>query len=221
MAGSHQIAYALRLIAFASLAAFCGWIFPVMVRAVACTVGGSQTTVLTLCKPASGETGWATYINANWDAIDALFQGTGQLRVTKGGTGLGTGGTAGNVLASDGTNWLSTTNVRGFTDTNSAVWLQQVATTTAVNAAMLYNAQTGRGPALVATGSDTNISIRVLPKGSGGVTVDNNYIENTAMTAPSAPGQNGARIYATTTGGKVTLCAIFPTGAAQCFATQP
>lgn len=42
-----------------------------------------------------------------------------------------------------------------------------------------------------------------------------------AVTAPSAPGTDGVRIYARESGAKTQLCALFATGAAQCFATEP
>lgn len=42
------------------------------------------------------------------------------------------------------------------------------------------------------------------------------------VTAPAAPAANGARLYAKDNGaGKTQLCAIFSSGAEQCFATQP
>jgi hypothetical protein len=56
---------------------------------------------------------------------------------------------------------------------------------------------------------------RNLVQASGG------YHEFLEMTAPSAPGANGARLYAEDSGGKTRLCALFPSGAAQCFATEP
>jgi hypothetical protein len=38
----------------------------------ACTPLGTTTPNLSLCKPASGETGWASAVNGNWDSIDTL-----------------------------------------------------------------------------------------------------------------------------------------------------
>ena len=75
--------------------------------AVVCTPSGTTTAILQLCKPASGETGWTTAINANWDLLDGLF-GTGNiLKVANGGTGLSSPGATGNVLTSNGTAWVS------------------------------------------------------------------------------------------------------------------
>ena len=75
----------------------------VILAYAACTSGGTATTVLSLCKPASGETGWAAVINANYDTIDALFQAGSLLKVTAGGTGLSTAGSdASKALMSNG-----------------------------------------------------------------------------------------------------------------------
>src|SRR5881296_1471075 len=43
--------------------------------AVVCTPLGTTTPILQLCQPASGETGWATAINNNFDVIDRQFAG--------------------------------------------------------------------------------------------------------------------------------------------------
>jgi hypothetical protein len=51
---------------------------------------------------------------------------------------------------------------------------------------------------------------------------DGGLFEYTEMTAPAAGAANTARVYAKDNGsGKTQLCAIFNTGAEQCFATQP
>lgn len=52
------------------------------------------------------------------------------------------------------------------------------------------------------------------------------YFENASingyeMTAPAAPAANGFKIYAVDVAGKTNLCALFASGAAQCFAAQP
>jgi hypothetical protein len=48
------------------------------------------------------------------------------------------------------------------------------------------------------------------------------YIYGSEATAPSAPSADGFRLYAQDNGGgKTQLCALFSSGAAQCFATQP
>jgi hypothetical protein len=48
------------------------------------------------------------------------------------------------------------------------------------------------------------------------------FLQTSEITAPSAPGANGAVVYAKDNGsGKTQMCAKFNTGAEQCFATQP
>src|SRR5881396_2803539 len=55
--------------------------------AVVCTPSGTTTAILQLCKPASGETGWSTAINNNWQILDNLFNSNGTLKTQFGGTG--------------------------------------------------------------------------------------------------------------------------------------
>lgn len=58
-------------------------------------------------------------------------------------------------------------------DSNGNEVLEHTATTSAVNHFSITNAATGNSPALVATGSDTNIDITLTPKGSGVVNATN------------------------------------------------
>ena len=55
--------------------------------AVVCTPLGAMTPILQLCQPASGETGWTTAINNNWQILDNLFNSNGTLKTQFGGTG--------------------------------------------------------------------------------------------------------------------------------------
>jgi hypothetical protein len=59
--------------------------------------------------------------------------------------------------------------------------LKFVETSSAVNEFTITNNSTGNNPILSATGTDTNIGISILPKGSGKVTIDN-------LTFPAADG---------------------------------
>jgi hypothetical protein len=58
-------------------------------------------------------------------------------------------------------------------DTNGNELFGVTATASAVNELTVANAATGTPPTISATGSDTNISIRLAPKGTGAVTANN------------------------------------------------
>ena len=66
-------------------------------------------------------------------------------------------------------------------DTNGNELFKLTATGSAVNELTLANAATGNKPTLTASGGDTNISVAILPKGSGQVIIDN-------LTFPAADG---------------------------------
>ena len=66
-------------------------------------------------------------------------------------------------------------------DTNGNELFKLTATSSAVNELTLANAATGNKPTLTASGSDTNISVAIQPKGSGTITLDN-------LTFPAADG---------------------------------
>lgn len=55
----------------------------------------------------------------------------------------------------------------------------------------------------------------------GTFTVGANFEELTSMTPPSAPAATKARLYADTSGGKVRIMALFPSGVAQQLAIEP
>lgn len=73
-------------------------------------------------------------------------------------------------------------------------------------------------------GSGTNRNLTLL---GAGVTLEatpgtSTYLAMSEISAPSAPAANGVRIYTEDNGaGKTRVCALFNSGAAQCFATQP
>jgi hypothetical protein len=68
-----------------------------------CTPLGSRTTVLQLCKPASGEFGWDTSVNGNMDVLDGLFTGVSILKAANGGTQVdGSAAANGKLLIGNG-----------------------------------------------------------------------------------------------------------------------
>lgn len=56
-------------------------------------------------------------------------------------------------------------------DSNGNEWLMQTATASAVNAVNLANAATGTNPSITATGTDTNVGLNLVPKGTGSVQI--------------------------------------------------
>lgn len=105
--------------------------------------------------------------------------------------------------SSDNTIW-TLDNVEPNTtqlDANGNVLLKYSATASAVNEVTITNAATGSGPTISATGSDSNIDLNFVAKGTGTVTINN--FQSAAVT--SIPGTNSApgklRVYEQTTNG--------------------
>ena len=67
----------------------------------------------------------------------------------------------------------------------------------------------------------THSSAINIANGSGPVALNANYMHLAHIGTPGAGGANSARLFAQTTGGKVSLKVIFPSGAAQTIATEP
>jgi hypothetical protein len=81
--------------------------------------------------------------------------------VTSNGTAITA--TAGNLIAT------SPRFVTGINDTNGNELFLLTATASAVNEFTIANAATGGSPTITASGGDTNISIGLIPKGSGAI----------------------------------------------------
>lgn len=105
---------------------------------------------------------------------------------------------------------IDLTSTKGIRDANDNELLTFIQTTSAVNELTLKNAATGNAPDLCATGGDTNIGIRLVPKGSG----DINLAPSAAATTVNIQ-VNGADpkrgIY-------VPASAMFPSTTAGCAA---
>jgi hypothetical protein len=96
--------------------------------------------------------------------------------VVKGGNGTGSNA-SGDVLIKGGTGGNAEGKVKITDSSDNEIMLFEKASN-AVNEFSITNAATGANPSVAATGSDTNISVALTPKGNGLVVVPNGYESN-------------------------------------------
>jgi hypothetical protein len=116
-----------------------------------------------------------TYIvqNGTTGAFTVEFKTAGGTGVTFAATNKGF-----KIVYSDGTNIvdveLSSVNpiIEKILDTNGNEEIIFTATASAVNELTIANAATGNAPSIATSGSDTNISLTIAPKGTGDVNID-------------------------------------------------
>jgi len=130
-----------------------------------------------------------TFVTANVTTANAGQVNVDNLRLD--GNVLSSTNTNGNIeLTPNGngrvtTSALSATSPRVITsinDTNGNELFGVTATGSAVNEFTVANAATGNAPTLSATGGDTNIGIRLQPKGTGGVVFNAGAVGTPAIT---------------------------------------
>jgi len=94
------------------------------------------------------------------------------------------------ILFADGTNVVdvnanfSASSFPQINDSNGNEEIKFTTTASAVNELTVTNAATGNGPEISATGSDTNIDLKITPKGSGKINLD-------GIKFPNADGSSG------------------------------
>ena len=85
-------------------------------------------------------------------------------------------------------------------DANGNELIVATATSSAVNEITLANAATGNAPSIVASGGDTNVSLKISGKGTGGVkltnaTANGAFLEFDTKATPADPSTEQARMY--------------------------
>ena len=126
-------------------------------------------------------------------------------------TGLTTTAT-GTVLTLTDTHLNSTVSIRipttkGIDDDSGNEFLKFTKTASAVNEFTIINSATGSAPEIQSTGGDTNIDLKITPKGSGKIILDGLAFPNADGTANQVLQTNGSGVlsFATASGGGKVL----------------
>ena len=113
-------------------------------------------------------------------------------------TGLSTTAT-GTVLTLSDTNLNSTVSIRipttkGIDDDSGNEFLKFTKTATAVNEFTIINSATGSAPEIQSTGDDTDIDLKITPKGAGKIILDGLAFPNADGTASQVLQTNGSGV---------------------------
>ena len=147
--------------------------------------------------------------NISLATIDHVGNTVNWLDSTVSITGLSTSAT-GTVLTLTDTHLNSTVSIRiptakGIDDDSGNEFLKFTKTASAVNEFTIINSATGSAPEIQSTGSDTNIDLKITPKGSGNIILDGIKFPNADGSASQVLQTNGSGVlsFATPSGGKV------------------
>jgi hypothetical protein len=152
------------------------------------TITGNQVVTV----PTSIE---KTYIVANGTvgAFTVEFKQAGGTGVTFAAADKST-----KILFADGTNIVETGNttpiITQINDTNVNEQIKFTTTASAVNEFTITNAATANAPEISATGDDTNIDLKITPKGSGKINLDGIKFPNADGSAGQALVTNGSGV---------------------------
>jgi len=98
---------------------------------------------------------------------------------------------------------LTSPKINEILDTNGNEEVKFTTTASAVNELTVANAATGSGPEISSTGGDTNIDLKITPKGSGKINLDGIKFPNADGSANQVLQTDGAGVlsFATVSGG--------------------
>ena len=111
------------------------------------------------------------------------------------------------ILFADGTNIVDTGTttpiITQINDTNVNEQVKFTTTASAVNEFTIANAATGNAPEISTTGGDTNIDLKITPKGTGKIVLDGLSFPNADGSANQVLQTNGSGVlsFATVSGG--------------------